>query len=98
MKLLFIVLYTQGAHQDITQNRLRPRHAAIPATIWPFPDDEIDIRDIAGRGNKLIKGCGIDPSKYKWWKMRETDASQFNLMTVCQRILKRQWYTCISVV
>ena len=28
---------------------------------------------------QLRKCCGIDPSKYKWWKVRKTDASEFSV-------------------
>ena len=41
-------------NQETTQKRLRPLHDAIPATKCPFPDDDIEIRDIAGLGNLLF--------------------------------------------
>ena len=48
--------------------------------------------------HQLRKGCSIDPSKCKWWKVRETDASQFNVSLLQTKRLTVVMYSCGFII
>ena len=45
---------------------------------------------------RLRKGWSIDLSKYKWWKVRETDARQFNVSLL--RNLEKKGLTVVMYI